>query len=185
MARFSKPPNADSARPGDWSQALADNERWIRTGVLARLGEGSGVDEVMQDVALAVVRQKIKLESVSNPGAWLYRIAVHKVLLYRRSRGRRNRMLDRYASTRSETVEAEPLDWLLLDERKAYVREALQRLPPRDAEILLLKYTEDWSYRDLAGHLGISESAVEARLHRARGKLRDALADSSVIEVSR
>ena len=94
-------------------------------------------------------------------------------------------MLDRYASTRSETVEAEPLDWLLLDERKAYVREALQRLPPRDAEILLLKYTEDWSYRDLAGHLGISESAVEARLHRARGKLRDALADSSVIEVSR
>ena len=36
----------------------------------------------------------------------------------------------------------------------------------------MLKYTEDWSYRALAEHLGISESAVETRLHRARGRLR-------------
>lgn len=56
------------------------------------------------------------------------------------------------------------------------VRQAMSRLPRRDAEILMLKYTEDWSYRDLAQHLGISESAVEARLHRARGRLRDELA---------
>ena len=46
------------------------------------------------------------------------------------------------------------------------VRDAVERLPRRDREILLLKYTEDWSYRELAGHLGVSESAVEARLHR-------------------
>ena len=184
MARFFFTPNADSSRPKDWSQALADNERWIRTAVLARLGELGGIDEVMQELALAVVRQKTRLESVDNPSAWLYRVAVRKVLLYRRSHGRRNRLHDRYATTRSEAVEADPLDWLLLDERKAFVREALTRLPARDAEILLLKYTEDWTYRDLASHLGISESAVEARLHRARGKLRDALADFSVIEVS-
>lgn len=184
MARFLFPPNADAPRPKDWSEALADNGRWLRTVVLARLGDGVGVDEVMQEVALAVVRQKTGPGDVNSPAAWLYRIALRKVLLYRRSHGRRNRLLDRYAASRSEASEADPLDWLLLDERKAFVREALRRLPPRDAEILLLKYTEDWTYRDLAGHLGISESAVEARLHRARGKLRDALAGSSVIEVS-
>ena len=44
-----------------------------------------------------------------------------------------------------------------------------------DAEILLLKYSEDWSYRQMAEHLGMSESAVEARLHRARQKLRSEL----------
>ena len=46
------------------------------------------------------------------------------------------------------------------------------RLAPRDREILLLKYTESWSYQQLSDRLGISETAVEARLHRARGRLR-------------
>jgi RNA polymerase sigma-70 factor (ECF subfamily) len=71
--------------------------------------------------------------------------------------------------------ELDPLDWLLADERKTLVRKALARLPRRDAEILLLKYTEDWSYRELADHLGLTTSAVEARLHRAREKMRMAL----------
>ena len=40
----------------------------------------------------------------------------------------------------------------------------------------MLKYNEDWSYHALAEHLGISHSAVEARLHRARQRLRTELA---------
>ena len=55
------------------------------------------------------------------------------------------------------------------------MRQAIARLAQRDAELLLLKYTEDWSYRDLAERLGMSVSAVEARLHRARGRMRAAL----------
>ena len=58
----------------------------------------------------------------------------------------------------------------------------MKQLVRRDAEILLLKYTEDWSYRDLAGRMGISESAVEARLHRARQRLRNELAALDVVE---
>ena len=64
------------------------------------------------------------------------------------------------------------LDWLLAGEQRKLVRSALRRMPRRDAEILILKYTEDWSYRQLAEHLGLSTSAVEARLHRARHKMR-------------
>ena len=59
----------------------------------------------------------------------------------------------------------------------------MARLPRRDAEILLLKYTESWSYRRLAQHLGITESAVEARLHRARNRLRKELTALQVVEV--
>ena len=70
----------------------------------------------------------------------------------------------------------DPLAWLLTLERQRLVRQGLARLAPRDAEILLLKYTEDWSYRELADRLGVSTSAVEARLHRARQRLRDELA---------
>jgi RNA polymerase sigma factor (sigma-70 family) len=109
----------------------------------------------------------------------LYRLAVVGSLQYRRRQGRRRKLIERYAD-RSEPAEInsrerDPLDWLLADERKTMVRQALGQLPRRDAEVLLLKYSEDWSYRQMAEHLGMSESAVEARLHRARQKLRSEL----------
>jgi RNA polymerase sigma-70 factor (ECF subfamily) len=63
------------------------------------------------------------------------------------------------------------------------VCEALRVLPRRDSEILLLKYTEQWSYQELAIHLGISHSAVEARLHRARQRLREILIGKYAREV--
>jgi RNA polymerase sigma factor (sigma-70 family) len=186
------PPNADgpSGRPAviDWAAALAEHDRWLRTAVRARLGERQAVDEVMQEVALAAVAQHAPLCDPAKLGAWLYRLAVRQVLLYRRTRGRQHKLIGRYAWVRGVEGEnepaADPLDWLVLDERRHLVREALARLARRDAEVLLLKYTEDWTYRELADHLGIGESAVEARLHRARRRLRDAMAGSPAIEVS-
>ena len=71
----------------------------------------------------------------------------------------------------------------ILREMRQSVREALQTLAPKDREILLLKYTEDWSYHQLVTHLGIGHSAVEARLHRARQRFRAELTALAVIEV--
>jgi len=160
----------------DWAAALAQHGRWLRTVVLARLGERQAIDEVMQEIALAVVKQQALLNDPSKVGAWLYRVAVRQVLLFRRRKGRQQKLVAGYGSANCRNGTApDPLDWLLLEERKAIVREALTRLPCRDVQILLLKYTEDWSYRELAIHLGVSEAAVEARLHRARQRLRDAM----------
>ena len=106
-------------------------------------------------------------------------------LLYRRKQGRRRKLTDHYARDRRPTEEdsreLDPLGWLIAEERRQLVRTALGRVPKRDAEILLLKYTEDWSYRDLAAHLGTTESAVQTRLHRARQRLRGELAALEVI----
>lgn len=161
----------------DWAAALADNDRWLRTAVLARLGEHQAVDEVMQEVALAAVAQRAPLQDPARLAAWLYQLAVRQALLYRRRCGRQRRLLNGYVQ-QPRRESPDPLGWLLSDERRALVRAALAWLPRRDAEILLLKYTEDWSYRELAGRLGVSEAAVEARLHRARERLRRALAGS-------
>lgn len=170
----------------DWGAALDAHDRWLRTAVLARVGERQAVDEVMQEVALASVAQRSPLNDPTRVGAWLYRLAVRQALLYRRKCGRGRKLLDRFAGERAAAggPSGDPLDWLLLDERRKLVRDALERLPRRDAEILSLKYTEDWSYRELADRLGISESAVEARLHRARGRLREALTAAKVIGAS-
>lgn len=160
----------------DWALTLAQHDRWLRTVVHTRLGEPQAVEEVMQEVALAAVAQRSPLQDLARVGAWLYRLAVRHALLYRRRLGRQRRLIDGYAESGGRAAGiapmTDPLDGLLHAERQTLVRDALRRLPRRDAEILLLKYTEEWSYRELARHLGVSESAVEARLHRARQRLR-------------
>ncbi len=161
----------------DWSEALAENDRWLRTVIYARVGERQAVEEVLQEVSLAAIRQQSPLQDLAKVAPWLYRTAVTQSLLYRRKAGRRRKLSDRYAEkmqpTEADTRQVDPLSWLLADERRQLVRQALARLPRRDREILMLKYTEDWSYRQLAEHLGISQSAVQARLHRARKRMRD------------
>jgi RNA polymerase sigma-70 factor (ECF subfamily) len=163
----------------DWPAVLAEHDRWLRTVILARVGEFAAADDVMQEVAAAAVEKGHQLRDRSRVAPWLYRLAVVAALQYRRRQGRRRKLIDRFTQRHppdeADTRERDPLDWLLADERNALVRQALERLPRRDAEILLLKYTEDWSYRQLAEHLGLSTSAVEARLHRARQKMRRVL----------
>ena len=170
----------------DWSVVLAEHERWLRTVVLARLGEPQAVDEVMQEVSLAAVRGQAPPNDPNKVAPWLYGLAVRQALLYRRKQGRRRKMVQRFVErfrpTEQDVRTADPLDWLLTDERRKIVRTALKRLHRRDAEILLLKYTENWSYKELAERLDVSESAVEARLHRARARLREELAALDVLE---
>jgi RNA polymerase sigma-70 factor (ECF subfamily) len=91
-----------------------------------------------------------------------------------RRRDHQTRHRDAYAGDAIDR--REPLDWLLAEEQQQLVRRALAELPRRDAEILLLKYTENWSYQELAHHLGATSSAIESRLHRAREKMRQVMA---------
>jgi RNA polymerase sigma-70 factor, ECF subfamily len=163
----------------DWPAELARHGRWLRTVALARVGEAAAADDVLQEVAMTAVEKGNQLRDPSRVAGWLYRLAVVAALQYRRRQGRRKNLLDRYVrrepAVDGAAREPNPLSWLLADEQRAVVRQALELLPPRDAEIMLLKYTEDWTYQQLAEHLGLNISAVEARLHRARQKMRQAL----------
>lgn len=170
----------------DWQAALAEHDRWLRTIVHARVGEAAAVDEVMQEVALAAVKQAAPLTDANKVAPWLYRLAVRQALLYRRKMGRirklNQRYSDRYRPTEVDNRSPEPLSWMLSEERRSMVREAMRRINQRDAEILMLKYTENWSYHEIAAHLGVSHSAIEARLHRARRRLRNELLAMQVVE---
>jgi RNA polymerase sigma-70 factor (ECF subfamily) len=170
--------------PIDWNAALAQHDGWLRTIVLARVRERQAVDEVMQEVALAAVRQSAPIADAAKVAPWLYRLAVRQSLLYRRKCGRRRRLLDNYGqrTVAPEGSSADPLGWLIADERRALVRQALGQIPARDRELLMLKYTEGWNYHEIASHVGASHSAVEARLHRARRRLRQELAALEVME---
>ncbi len=65
-----------------WDELLREHDRWLRTIVYARLGEPQAVDDVMQEVALAAVRQSAQINDPSKVAPWLYRLAVRQSLLY-------------------------------------------------------------------------------------------------------
>ncbi|MFC1758053.1 RNA polymerase sigma factor [Planctomycetota bacterium] len=177
--------NPNAAISIDWRAELERHRQWLRTVIAARCGEAQAVDEIFQETAAAAVAQKSPLADATKVAPWLYQIAVRQSLMYRRRQGRKRKLEQSYAE-RVEPISNErqpvsPLNWLLADERRTLIRQAMSELNPRDSEMLMLKYTEGWSYRQIAGHLGLSESAVESRLHRARQKLRRRLSRLDVI----
>lgn len=166
----------------DWGAVLAEHRRWLRTVVLARVKEPQAVDEVMQEVAVAAVGHRVSIVDPQTVVRWLYRVAVIQSIRYRRACARRRGRLTRFAEQAGSNGQShagqaavDPLRVLIARERRQLVADAIQRLPGRDAEILLLKYTESWSLHDLAERLGISPSAVDGRLRRARERLRGEL----------
>lgn len=164
-------------------QALTTtHSRWLRTALFARLQNADAVDEVMQELAVVVLRASSPVRDESRIGPWLYRVAVRQALLYRRSRGRsrktENVVREGFDRRGGEmTLNDDPSSRAISDERADRVRGEVAALPRRDREILLLKYAEDLNYRQIAERLGLSVSAVEARLHRARMRLRSRLRD--------
>ncbi len=165
--------NVTSASP---QAVFLEHESWLRTVVRSRLNEPDAVEDVMQNIAMAIVKHRSMLDEVHRIGAWLYQIAVRQVLMHRRSSGRRRRMQDRLSadpSRRNEQVS--PLAGILASESHEAVQKALHELPEIDRQILMLKYSEGWSYRELASHLGVQEDTIEYRLLRARKNLRTLL----------
>jgi RNA polymerase sigma-70 factor (ECF subfamily) len=65
-----------------------------------------------------------------------------------------------------------PSRGVLRDEARLRVRAALEELPPRDREVLVLLYMEDLSAVEIAAILGIAEGAVRVRHLRALERLR-------------
>lgn len=152
-----------------------EHEGWLRTVVRSRLGEPDAVEDVMQNIAMAIVRQRQHLQEINRVGAWLYQIAVRQVLMYRRSTGRRRRLQDRLLDGQPSVVKAaepSPEQHVLAAETQENVQRALDELSELDRQILMLKYAENWSYRQLADHLGVREDTIEYRLLKARRNLK-------------
>ncbi len=167
----------------NWSARLEMHSRWLRTVIATRSGDLAAVDEIFQEIALATIRQNPDVLD-ENVAPWLYRLAVRQSLLHRRRLGRQRKLKERLLIDQPTGIEdgLDPLVWLLADERQQQIRRGVSQLHAKDAELLMLKYSEDWTYHELAAHLGISHSAVETRLLRARRRLRSVLIALEVLE---
>lgn len=169
-------------------RVLARHERWLRQVLAIRSGESTVTDELFQELAISALKAHQQTDAGELTPAWLYTVAVTTALLHRRRMGRRRRMMDRFAGSGQvpdgESI-PDPLGLLLAKERQKLVQAAIGRLLPKDRELLVLKYTEGWSYAEISSHLGLTEPQVTTQLHRARAKLRSLLSAHVLSEASR
>lgn len=171
----------------DWATAWRSHAGWLRTVVLSRIGEPQAVDDVLQQVGLAVAREAKRPTEPDRIGPWLYRVAVRQCLMFRRTAGRHRKLLQRVQgdpTVASPEDDASPLDWLLDRERQELARRALAELPDVDRQLLLLKHTEHWTYQQLADHLGVTTHTIEYRLLQAREELRKQIARLGLVETT-
>jgi RNA polymerase sigma-70 factor, ECF subfamily len=106
--------------------------------------------------------------------AWLFGIARNAALDELRKRRRSATLV-----AEPEAVTPEPEEELDRALRRAAVRTALADLPPRDREVIALKFHAGLDNAELADVLGVSVSNAGTRLHRALTKLREVLDDQS------
>jgi RNA polymerase sigma-70 factor, ECF subfamily len=132
------------------------------------------VDDVVQDVFLAALKGLAAFEGQSSLRTWLVAIARHKIEDIYRQRLRAALAID------LDSTEVEPTsNEIALDEQidraraDAKTRRVLERMPERYALILLWRYWEQRSARDVAVAIGTTEKSVERLLARARAKFKD------------
>ncbi|HEU0052741.1 MAG TPA: RNA polymerase sigma factor [Longimicrobium sp.] len=76
----------------------------------------------------------------------------------------------------SAAMARNPEDWILSEELRERIEAAIETLPPRQREVIVLRDVEGWAPEEVCNVLEISESNQRVLLHRARVRVRDALA---------
>lgn len=109
-----------------------------------------------------------------RPEAWLITVGLNLFRNARSTGSRRHRLLSRGrgAAVHSDPAPA-PLESVEAADVRRRVRTAVDQLPERDRELLLLQ-AEGYGYRDIAVALNLNEASVGTLLARARTAFRRA-----------
>jgi RNA polymerase sigma-70 factor, ECF subfamily len=145
--------------------------------VAQRLLAESHVDDVVQDVFLAALRQLKGFRGESRLSTWLTSIALRQCRRRQRWQYRWTNMLRRRARHGEEYSEGAADELSLESERAIEVRRAVDDLPPLLREVVVLRYLQQLSFAEMTALLGAARGTIEVRLNRARSKLRESLAE--------
>jgi len=132
-------------------------------------------EDLVQEVFFQAWKSYDRYEAGTNCRAWLFKILFNKLDHHRRRKYAQWKRTVEGDELIAETARYEPpVPQHLTDED---VLRALDRLPERHREVVLLADVEEFSYREIAGVLGVPIGTVMSRLSRARAQLRQFLAD--------
>ena len=156
------------------------NQR-IRSVCTRYVGDGPVAEDLVQDTFFNVLRSLERVDAGFNFSAWIHRIAVN---LCHDELRRRTRAQQHLAAGGDEVEEAvlrlvdrdrhgHPESALEMAHLRQLVWDVAKRLPERQRMVLTLRELQGLSYAAIARVMGISESAVETLLHRARKRFKE------------
>jgi RNA polymerase sigma-70 factor (TIGR02960 family) len=187
----------DLARAGDgeaFRQLVGPYERELQVHCYRMLGSVQDAEDAMQDALLAAWQGLSGFEGRASVRTWLYRVTTTRCLNVRRSARRRQGTMPP-GPTPPEPTRLGEVTWLepcpddllagLPDagpgpEARYEAREAIslafitavQRLPPRQRAVLILRDVLGFAASEAARVLGTTEESVTSALKRARATLR-------------
>jgi RNA polymerase sigma-70 factor (ECF subfamily) len=129
------------------------------------IGDKWMAEDAAQEAFISALGSLEKFDPERSFRPWLHRIAVNKAIDRARQIRDGQSLVDEPADT-TELPQAEE------DPRTAEALNALGDLDPEDRVILVAKYVLNYRAVEIAEWLGMPDSTVRVRLHRAAGRVR-------------
>lgn len=132
--------------------------------------EESIAADLTHDIFIKVYMKLGSFKGTSKFSTWLYSITYNFCVDHIR-KNRKKKMVSIDDEQRVKDMEVETADDLA-HIKGARLKALLERIKPEERMILLMKYKDDMSIKDIQEVLKVSESAVKMRLKRAKEKIQ-------------
>jgi RNA polymerase sigma-70 factor (ECF subfamily) len=148
---------------------------------LRMTGNEQDAEDVLQETFIKVFKNIDGFLGNSSLSTWIYRIAMNEALMLLRKHKPEGFSLDEENDDEDITPrqiaswDALPEQTLMSTETSLQLQVAVMRLPESLRSVFLLRDTEQFSVKETAELLALSEGAVKVRLLRARLRLREYL----------
>lgn len=178
----------DGLRTGDPDACTCLVKRFsalVYSHALRMLHDPDEAEGILQSTFIKACNKVQTFEGRSELGTWIYRIATNEALMTLRQRKIWTTPIDTISETLIpadaplylRTASLDPARIVLDTEIRSQLAAALQALPETLRIVFMLREMYGLSTTETAQRLGLGESAVKVRLHRARLRLRELLAD--------
>lgn len=136
---------------------------------LSFVGDKMTAQDMVQDIFLKVFFQLIKFKRNSRFSTWLYAITYNFCIEHYRKNSRWTPVeIDEKFDLKDDSLEEQELFAIRVD----LLKKAMDKVDPNDKMILLMKYQDNISIKEIMEQLQITESAVKMRLSRARERVK-------------
>ena len=177
----------DSRTDQELLSAVADGDRgalrelhdrhvvWVTARLRRRCGDADSVADAVQDTFVAVWKGAGRWDGRGDPAAWIWGIAIRRLIGVLRTRDRWSRSVV-IAKLIAPDVVVAAEDQVLIGVEHGDLAGALRGLSPELRAVVQATVLDGLTTREAARLLGIPPGTVKTRMMRARTQLRGALA---------
>ena len=164
---------AELASVPSFGALFRDHSRFVLA-LLRRLGVSQAdLEDVAQEVFLAIHAQLGSFESRSSLKTWLCSVCRNKACDHIRKIGRRRRLMAKSGFAEDATPR-DPQDELLHKERESLLHRELAKLPTEQREVFVLFEVEELSMKEVAEVIGCPLDTAYTRHRVARQRIQAA-----------